>query len=159
MLEDERSEFTYDHVKVRDFSKAGFPEGNGTCPEYHGGGQHGGLNEFGSISRWNAGVVADLATKLDAIKEADGTSILDNTVIFFAGAMRGSDHSCHDLPVALIGGGALGLRQDQHVDLVNRPLRDLHFTMIQKVFGMTDITDFGQNLTGKPISVVNEIVA
>lgn len=159
MLEDERSEFTYDHVKVRNFAMAGFPEGNGTCPEYHGGGQHGGLNEFGSISRWNAGVVADLATKLDAIKEADGTSILDNTVIFFAGAMRGSDHSCHDLPVALIGGSAIGLRQDQHVDLGNRPLRDLHYTMMNKVFDMSDVKDFGQNLTGAAIKVVSEIVA
>ncbi len=159
MLEDERSEFTYDHVKVRDFSKPGAPEGNGTCPEYHGGGQHGGANEFGSISRWNATKVAELAAKLDAIKEADGSTVLDNTVIFFAGAMRGSDHSCHDLPVALIGGGALGLRQDQHVDLGNRPLRDLHFTMMQKVFEMTDITDFGKNLTGAPIKVVNEIIA
>ncbi len=160
MLEDERSEFTYDHVTQRNFTGAGMSvEGSGTCPEYHGGGQHGSLNAFSSISRWNASKVAELATKLDAIKEADGTSILDNTVIFFAGAMRGSDHSCHDLPVALIGGGALGLRQDQHVDLGNRPLRDLHFTMMNKVFDMGDVKDFGQNLTGAPIKLVSEIVA
>lgn len=159
MLEDERSEFTYDHVKVRDFSQPNAPEGNGTCPEYHGGGQHGGLNEFSSIGRWNAGVVADLASKLDAIKEADGTSILDNTVIFFAGAMHGSNHRCKDLPVALIGGSALGLKQDQHVDLGNRALRDLHWTMMQKVFGMTDVKDFGTNAFGKPLTVINEIVA
>jgi hypothetical protein len=158
MLEDERSEFTYDHVKKRTFTQAGSVEAAGTCPEYHGGGQHGSADDFGAITRWNAGKVAELATKLDAIKEADGTTVLDNTVIFFAGAMRGSDHSCHDLPVALIGGGAIGLRQDQHVDLGNRPLRDLHYTMINKVFGMNDVTDFGQNLTGAPIKVVTEIV-
>ncbi len=118
MLEDERSEFTYDHVTQRDFKGVGMSVAStGTCPEYHGGGQHGSLNAFSSISRWNATKVAELATKLDALKEADGTTTLDNTVLFFAGAMRGSDHSCHDLPVALIGGGALGLRQDQHVDL------------------------------------------
>ena len=159
MLEDERSEFTYDHVTQRNFTGAGMSvEGTGTCPEYHGGGQHGSLNSFSSISRWNAGKVAELATKLDALKEADGTTTLDNTVIFFAGAMRGSDHSCHDLPVALIGGSALGLRQDQHVGLVNRPLRDLHYTMMNKVFDMGDVKDFGQNLTGAPIKVVSEIV-
>ena len=158
MLEDERSEFTYDHVKVRNFAMPGAPEGSGTCPEYHTGGQHGGLNEFASISRWNAGKVAELATRLDAIKEADGSSILDNTVIFFAGCMRGSNHKCNDLPVALIGGGALGLRQDQHVDLGNRPLRDLHYTMMNKVFDMSDVTAFGQNLTGAPLKVVSEIV-
>jgi hypothetical protein len=158
MMEDERSEFTYDHVRVRDFSKAGAPEGNGTCPEYHGGGQHGGLNEFGTIVRWNVSKVAELATKLDAIKEADGTSILDNTVIFLGGAMRGSNHACNDLPTALIGGGAIGLRQDQHADLTKRHLRDLHYTMMNKVFDMSDVTTFGRNLTGAPLSIVTEAV-
>ena len=108
--------------------------------------------------RWNSGKVAELATKLDAIKEADGTSILDNTVIFYAGAMHGSNHACNDLPVSLIGGGALGLKQDQHVTLGTRPLRDLHYTMINKVFGMGDVANFGQDLTGKPIKVVSEII-
>jgi len=159
MLEDERSEFTYDHVKMRAFTATGSTEQNGTCPEYHGGGQHGSQDAFASIVRWNSGKVAELATKLDAIKEADGSSILDNTVIFYAGAMHGSDHSCHELPVALIGGGALGLKQDQHVVLGTRPLRDLHFTMMNKVFDMSDVNDFGQDLTGKPIKVVSEIIA
>jgi hypothetical protein len=158
MLEDERSEFTYDHVPMRKFTGASSAVSGGTCPEYHGGGQHGSQDAFGSIVRWNSGVVADLATRLDAIKEADGTSILDNTIIFYAGAMHGSDHSCHLLPVSLIGGSALGLKQDQHVDLGTRPLRDLHYTMMQKFFDMSDVTNFGQNLTGAPIKVVSEIV-
>lgn len=158
MLEDERSEFTYDHVKMRTFTATGSTEANGTCPEYHGGGQHGSQEAFASIVRWNAGKVAELARKLDAIEEADGSSILDNTVIFFAGAMHGSNHACSELPVALIGGGALGLRQDQHVDLVKRPLRDLHYTMMQKVFDMPDVAAFGRDLTGAPLSVVTQAV-
>lgn len=161
MMEDERSEFTYDHVKLRSFpddrSKPSV-EANGTCPEYHGGGQHGTLNNFASIVRWNVGKVGELATKLDAIKEADGSSILDNTVIFLGGAMHGSNHACNELPIALIGGGAIGLRQDQHVDLVKRPLRDLHYTMMQKVFEMSDVTAFGRNLTGAPLKIVDEAV-
>lgn len=111
-----------------------------------------------SIVRWNVGKVGELATKLDAIKEADGSSILDNTVIFLGGAMHGSNHACNELPIALIGGGALGLRQDQHVDLVKRPLRDLHYTMMQKVFEMSDVTTFGRNLTGAPLKIVTEAV-
>jgi Protein of unknown function (DUF1552) len=159
MLEDERSEFTYDHVKMRTFTATGSTEGNGTCPEYHGGGQHGSQDAFASIVRWNTGKVAELATRLDAIKEPDGKSILDHTVIFLAGAMHGSDHSCHDLPVALIGGGALGLKQDQHVAFGKRPLRDLHFTMMNKVFDMGDVKDFGKDLTGAAIKPVTEIIA
>lgn len=159
MLEDERSEFTYDHVTMRKFTATGSTESTGTCPEYHGGGQHGSNDSFSSITRWNASKVYELCKKLDAIKEADGSSILDNTVVFFGGAMHGSNHDCSGLPTALIGGSKLGLRQDQHVALGSAPLRNLHFTLMTKVFGMTDVTDFGYDLTGAQIKVLNEIIA
>jgi hypothetical protein len=158
MLEDERSEFTYDHVKMRTFTATGSTEGNGTCPEYHGGGQHGSQDSFASIVRWNNGKVAELCSKMDAIKEADGSSLLDNTVVFLGGCMHGSNHDCAELPTALIGGGAIGLKQDQHVDLGKRPLRDLHYTMVQKVFGMSDVTNVGQDRTGGQHKLVSEIV-
>jgi hypothetical protein len=158
MLEDERSEFTYDHVKMRTFTATGSTEGNGTCPEYHGGGQHGSQDAFASIVRWNNGKVAELCTKMDAIKEADGSTLLDNTVVFLGGCMHGSNHDCAELPTALIGGGAIGLKQDQHVGLGKRPLRDLHYTLVQKVFGMTDIKSVGQDRTGGQHKLVSEIV-
>jgi hypothetical protein len=158
MLEDERSEFTYDHVKMREFTATSSTETNGTCPEYHGGGQHGSQNAFGAITRWNAGKVAELCTKLDAITDPDGKTALDNTVVFFGGCMHGSNHDCNELPTALIGGGNLGLTQDNHVSFASRPLRDLHFTMMNKVFGMTDVTNFGQDLRGNPIAAISEIL-
>jgi len=104
------------------------------------------------------GKVADLCRKLDAITESNGKTILDNSVIYFGGAMHGSNHSCDHLPTALIGGGSGKLKQDQHVVLNNRPLRDLHFTVMNSVLGMAQ-TDFGHNLTGAPITVIKEIVA
>ena len=55
MLEDERSEFTYDHVTKRTFTEAGSVETSGTCPEYHGGGQHGSQDDFATITWWNVG--------------------------------------------------------------------------------------------------------
>lgn len=158
MLEDERSEFVYDEVTKRTFTAAGSTPGTGTCPEYHGGGQHGGLNEFSTISWWNVGKVADLCNKLNAIKEENGLSMLDNSVLFLGAAMRGSNHSCHQMPTALIGSAGGKLKVGQHLQMGNRPLRDLHFTMMNSVFGMGQ-TNFGDNLTGKPISVINEIVA
>jgi hypothetical protein len=157
MLEDERSEFTYDHVKVRTFTATGSTEGNGTCPEYHGGGQHGSQDAFASITRWNAGKVAELAKKLDALKEADGSSILDNTVIFFGGAMHGSNHKCNELPTALIGGGKLGLKQDNHVSFTSRPLRDLHFTLLNHAFGI-QVADFGNMQAKIPPQMMAEII-
>ena len=158
MLEDERSEFTYDHVTKRSWTATGSTQTSGTLPEYHGGCQHGSQDDFATVSWWNAGKVADLCTKLDAIKEANGLSILDNSVIMFGGAMHGSNHSCDHLPTTLIGTGGGKLKGNQNVVLNNRPLRDLHYTIMNSVFGM-GVTNFGQNLTGAPISTINELVA
>jgi hypothetical protein len=157
MLEDERSEFIYDHVTKRQFTEAGSVEGSGTCPEYHGGGQHGAADDFASIVHWNVGKVAQLCAKLDAITEGTGT-LLDNCVIHFGSCMHGSNHSCDEIPTALIGGGGGKLITDQHIDFGRRPLRDLHFTVMNHVFGMAQ-ADFGQDKTGAPIAMINEIMA
>jgi len=158
MLEDERSEFSYDHVTKRTFTEEGSVEASGTCPEYHNGGQHGSQDDFATITWWNTSKVAELCLKLDAIEEAPGVTVLDNSVIVFGGCMHGSNHQCNELPLALIGGGGIGLSTDQHIVFDgDRPLRDLYFTLMNHVFGM-GATDFGQNLTGAPIAMINEIM-
>jgi len=158
MLEDERSEFVYDHVGRRKFTADTSTPSSGTCPEWHTGGQHGTPDDFAAITWWNVGKVAELCRKLDAITEANGKTILDNSVIFLGSCMHGSNHACNQLPAMLIGGAGGKLKTNQYVSLNNRPLRDLHFTMMNSVFGMNQTT-FGDNLTGAPISVINEIVA
>jgi hypothetical protein len=156
MLEDERSEFTYDHVPRRKFSTTASTLDTGNCGNYHGS-QHGSQDEFATISWWNAGKVADLATKLDAIKEGNGLSILDNSVIFFGGCMHGADHSCDRLPTLLIGGGGGALKTDQHVVYGKKPLRDLHFTLMNDVFKL-GLTDFGNSPAGTPVGKLPEIL-
>jgi hypothetical protein len=161
MLEDERSNFTYDHVTRRKFTQTGSTESGGTCPMYHDGGQHGPQDEFATITWWNVGKVADLCKKLDAIKEEDGRSVLDNTVVLFGGAMHGSNHDCSELPTLLIGSGGGALRTDMHVMLGQRWLRDLHHTVMTRVFGMSgpEVDTFGANRPGTPRAVIDEIVA
>jgi hypothetical protein len=158
MLEDERSEFVYDNVPRRTFTPLTSTQVSGTCPEWHTGGQHGDPNDYGAITLWNMGKVADLCTKMDAIKEANGLSMLDNTVISFGCCMHGSDHACNRIPTLLIGGGGGKLKTGQYVDLGNRPIRDLHYTVMNSVFGMAQTT-FGANLTGAPLATINEVVA
>jgi hypothetical protein len=155
MLEDERSEFTYDHVEERSFTAEASTAKGGPCPEYHAA-QHMGGDPFSTITWWNVGKVAELCGKLDAIEEAPGVSVLDNTVVLFAGCMQGGTHLANNLPVALVGGSALGLKTDQHVVLENRPLRDLYFTLMNQAFSL-DIGDFGQNLTNAPVSTLEAL--
>ncbi|HEX6273670.1 MAG TPA: DUF1552 domain-containing protein [Polyangiaceae bacterium] len=156
MLEDERSEFTYDHVQVRAFTAEGSTPTTGVCPEYHAA-QHQGGDEFASITWWNVGKVAELCRRLDAIEEAPGVSVLDNCVVLFGGCMQGGSHKADELPVALIGGRNLGLKNDQHVKLERRPLRDLYTTLLNDVFGL-GLEPFGQNLTGAPAATVAELL-
>jgi hypothetical protein len=160
MLEDERSEFAYDHVTRRTFTSDSSTQISGTCGEYHNGGQHGDQNDFATITWWNVGVVAKLAAKLDAIKEGTGT-VLDNTFIMFGGAMHGSNHACNQLPLALIGGGGGTFKTDQHVQFDRRWLRDLHYTVMTRMYGMTgaDVDNFGVNRANVPKKEISEILA
>jgi len=106
---------------------------------------------------WNVGKVANLCRKLDAIEEAPGVSVLDNTVVFLGACMHGGDHQAAQLPVAGIGGGNLGLATDQHIVLDRRPLRDLYVTFMNDVFGL-GVREFGQNLTGAPLASITNLL-
>jgi hypothetical protein len=160
MLEDERSEFAYDHVPRRTFSAETSQPGSGTCGEYHNGGQHGEQDEFATITWWNVGKVAELCQKLDMIQEENGKTVLDNTLVMFGGAMHGSNHACNELPLALIGSGGGVFRSDQHVELERRWLRDLHHTVMTRMYGMTgpDVDSFGVERAGVPRSEISEIL-
>jgi hypothetical protein len=156
MLEDERSEFTYDHVQARAFTSEGSTLKGGTCPEYHAAQHHTG-DDFASITWWNVGKVAELCRRLDSIEEAAGVSVLDNCVVLFGGCMQGSSHSANELPLALVGGRNLGIQNDQHVVLDQRPLRDLYLTLLNDVFG-AGVGDFGQNQMGTPPSRLDQLL-
>jgi len=156
MLEDERSEFTYDNVEERAFTAESSSPKGGACPEYHTA-QHTGGDVFATITWWNVGKVADLCRKLDAIEEAPGVSVLDNSVVFLGACMHGGNHAANQLPAVLIGGSNLGLKNDQHLALDTRPLRDLYFTLMNDVYAL-GVGDFGQNVTGAPPASVSELL-
>ncbi|MES1175615.1 MAG: DUF1552 domain-containing protein [Myxococcales bacterium] len=156
MLEDERSEFTYDNVEVRAFTAQGSSPKGGRCPEYHTS-HHAGGDEFATITWWNVGKAADLCRKLNAIEEAPGVSVLDNCVVLLGGCMHDGTHEADQLPLALVGGQNLGLKNDQHVVLDKRPLRDLYMTLLNDVFSL-GVSDFGQNLTGAPATRIAELL-
>ena len=59
--------------------------------------------------------------------------------------------------LALIGGGNLGLKNDQHLTLAKRPLRDLYFTLMNDVYSL-GVGDFGQDLTGAAPARISELL-
>jgi hypothetical protein len=161
MLDDARSDFVYDHVTNRKFTATGSSEGTGKVGGFHGLQHAGDSNDgFATINWWLSTQVADLAKKLDAIPDGDGT-LLDHTAILYGGAMHGSDHDARPLPMALLGGGRAGLRTDQLVDYsgisAGRPLRDLYFTILNAYYDLK-VPSFGDSLSGQKNSLMQEIL-
>jgi Protein of unknown function (DUF1552) len=145
MLDDARSDYVYNFITERNFQGGNGTSVASTAPVggYHGL-QHAGNtnNGFATIGWWNAQRVNELATKLDAIKEATGGTVLDNTVIHMMSGMHGGNHDGQDLPIAIIGGGGGVLKQNQYINGGGKNLADLHLTIINKVFGGT-LAKFG----------------
>jgi hypothetical protein len=157
MLEDERSEFVCDQIQRRTFTALTSTLAEGTCPEWHEGGQQGSQDDFASIVQWNVRKVGELCQKLAGMPEANGLSVLDNSVIFMGAGLEGSLESADRLPAFTVGGGGGRLKTDQHIELGKRPLRDFYFTLMNGVYDM-GVSNFGVNLTGAPIGMINELL-
>ena len=88
-------------------------------------------------------LLAYLLDKLEAVKEADGTSLLDNVSISYGSNIR-TIHYLDNCPTVIAGGGA-GIKHGRHVVLAAKqtPLANLWLTLLQGV-GI-EIDSFGDS--------------
>ena len=152
MVDDERSDFSYDFVPGRRFTPTmSVPDPTVLVTGFHGLQHCDDSNPaWLSILHWIMQKSARLASQLDEIKDDDGTSILDNTVITLASSMHGNNHDTRDLPIILLGSGGGVLKQNlyQRWPAETPPsLADLHLMLMQKVYGCPE-TSFGKALGG-----------
>jgi hypothetical protein len=105
-------------------------------------------DQLDAICRWEMERLAAFLTKLDAIEEADGTTLLDNTLVFLCtDVAEGKLHNYDNLPVILAGGGNLVTKMGQSIRPANEePLANLHTSLLRFV-GNEEPT-FGQDGTG-----------
>lgn len=158
MLDDERSEFVYDHVELRRFTLTGStPAGSNVLWELHGGGQSGDNDTWCSIMLWQSVKLAALCQKLASLPEGDG-SVLDNVVLLYGSSMHGADHNAANLPSMLIGSPKV-LSTDRYFKF---PLpcaqRDLLYTLLNGVFGL-DVVSFGESAMGIPNRLMKQVLA
>jgi hypothetical protein len=57
-----------------------------------------------ATSKWHAAKVAEFMTKLDAVSDGDGNTLLDNTLVLYANEDCIGGHFLMDMPVLLAGG-------------------------------------------------------
>jgi hypothetical protein len=163
MLDNSRSDLTYSHVPQRNFNEPGSPLTGATCGSYHGS-QHAGLrnNDFASVCNWYVTKVADLAQKLDAVTEGEGT-LLDHSLVMLFSDLHHGDHAGFDLPLVLLGSGGGTFKTDQYTILTENPedsrqLRDLYFTILNQYFEL-GLASFGEDARGVPSALIEEILA
>ena len=101
----------------------------GLNDSYHGY-THTGPAGMAQVDRLRMEHVAYLLGRLQAVKEADGSTLLDNAVVHFGGGM-GTWHESTDLANIVAGHAGGRFKLGDHVAHDGRPLADLYVAMLQ----------------------------
>jgi hypothetical protein len=123
---------------AHDGSNRTFPEigiGDGHHHLSHHQGKEEMLEKIARIDRFYAEQFAYLLGRLREVKEADGRSLLDHSMVVYAsGLSDGNRHNHDDLPVILAGGAGGRLAGGRHVKLPGeQPMTNLYLTMLDLV--------------------------
>jgi hypothetical protein len=156
MLDDARSDYHYEFLKKRTFTATGSTLSTDQLDSVQSGGELGyhGLSHndpqgFATVNYWMMEKFASLLDRLTVKNDADGKSVLDDTIVLFMSGMKGSGHELLELPVMLATGGTL-LKKDCRTTFAGQArLADLHLTLMQAGFGM-DILKFGYSKGSLP---------
>ncbi|HEX3694137.1 MAG TPA: DUF1552 domain-containing protein [Polyangia bacterium] len=95
----------------------------------------GSVDRLAAIDTWYSLQVAAFLTDLKNTPESDGSSMLDNTLVFyFSEVSYGATHLWDKLPVVLFGGKSLGLQRGRNLQMNGRYLNDVQ-AAIMLAFG------------------------
>ena len=91
------------------------------------------------INVFHAQHVAYLMQKLEAVKESNGTSILDNSLIAYgSGVSDGDRHNHDDLPLVLLGKGGGFHTAGRHISVDKVPINNLWCAMAESMGAKLD---------------------
>ncbi len=122
----------------RSFNEIGIPEGHHHLSHHQLAADK--MAKIARIDMFYMEQLAYLLGKLDAAKDADGKTVLDNSMVLFGCAVSdGNRHTHADLPVILAGGGGGTLRPGRHVKLAaEQPLSNLFLAMLDRMGAKAD---------------------
>jgi hypothetical protein len=86
------------------------------------------------INKYHTEQLAYLLKKLDSIKEGNGGSLLDNSLISYGSNISDGDrHNHDDLPQLLIGKAGGAITHGRHIRYDDVPLNNLWLSMLDRV--------------------------
>jgi hypothetical protein len=110
------------------------------------------LDLIGQIDKFHMDYFAEFLTKLNETKDADGTSILHNSMIVYAsGNADGNAHSHTNLPVLLAGCGGGRLQSGRFLNVGSSPMSNMYLEMLEHL-GIEGVHQFGDS-SGRRVGI------
>jgi hypothetical protein len=104
------------------------------------------VEKVADIDLWYVRQFARFLEKLRATRDADGRSILHNSMIVYgSGNADGNRHTHDNLPVVVAGGGGGTLTPGRYVKHGSKPLTNLYLSMAERL-GIRDLKSFGDSV-------------
>jgi hypothetical protein len=130
----------------RTFPDLGFPEGHHYLTHHRNIADM--KDKVARIDRFYMSRFAAFLQKLERAKDADGTSVLHNSMIVYGGGIAdGNRHTHSNLPLVLAGGGGAGLTPGRYTKFKSQPMSNLFLTMLDRL-GVAGVDRFGDS-TGR----------
>lgn len=117
----------------RSFPELGISEGHHNLSHHKGKQEN--LDKIATIDHFYMQQLAYLLQRLESLKDPDGSSVLDNSMIVYGcGISDGNRHRHDDLPIVLAGRGGGTLNAGRHVDLKREvPMTNLYLAMLDRM--------------------------
>jgi hypothetical protein len=102
------------------------------------------IERLSKINEYHVRQFAHLVDKLSKLPEGDGTMLDHSLFLYGSGISDSNIHAYNDLPIALVGGKAVGIKGGRYIRYPDKtPLANLYVTMLNK-FGL-NIESFGDS--------------
>jgi hypothetical protein len=103
------------------------------------------VEKVAMIDLWYVRQFARFLEKLQAVKDTDGSSLLQNAMIVYGSGNADANRHTHDnLPLVLAGGGGGTLAPGRYVKHGSKPLTNLFLSMADRL-GLRDVDRFGDS--------------
>ena len=127
----------------RSFAEIGIPEGHHDLSHHFGNEEK--IRKISDIDRFYTQQLAAFLAKLEATKDADGHSLLHNSMIVYgSGNADGNSHTHVNLPILLAGHGGGTLAPGRFVRHGARPACNLFLSMADRM-GVKNLERFGDS--------------
>jgi hypothetical protein len=135
-------------LKIQDHRAV--PEVDGVTDEHHNLSHHGKepgkIEQLRKIERGLMSCYGSLLTQLKQKKEANGSSLLDNSQVLLGSNLGNANaHNSRNLPILLAGGGYKHGTYVAHDKDENSPLCNLFVTMLNNMGTGVETESFGQS--------------